>query len=578
VNTMRRYIPGRGILFCAALLAFLLTGSALFAQTEPLAQRLPPNTIFCLQWHGKASVAGTDKKNHVLQLMEDPAFAPVFLALAIRVQQQTHKSGAASSAVTLPDLISFLDNPLAFGVALNPSPQQSSPEDSVASRFGFFAVYDATGKSDLIQKWKDLSRAGAKDPAVITKYDFGGASVEVRTAGKSITYSAQADNYYLASNLKPIIEDLVTRFRSATAPVSSLAQVPEYQQIRKFVGPDAAFEWFGRIPSLDLISLRGQHGETLKDLAKSVQLEKIHVAGGGLSFEGEATRVRGAVLGDTSTGGLFDLEASSTDVFQTQSIVNGSSTFTLGRINPVATYRLIHGALVGALPPKQSASIVALEGVAQSFLGMSIPDALGLLGGEVASVSSYSADGSMEQLYAVTIQKPDAVLRVLRAVVGSMIVAEDSSGTTTYLDIAYPYTDPQTGMHRKKFYYLAVTPQMILAAQRKAILRSTMQRLDSQQGAAPAGGIFANPEYLQLRSQFPAKLSGLSGTDITQIPWDKVLANMAAQLGRPANAKNGSQPLDLTGLKAEVISRHLHIVLSGLWKDSSGVYFDSYIQ
>jgi hypothetical protein len=315
----------------------------------------------------------------------------------------------------------------------------------------------------------------------------------------------------------------------------------------------------------------------MSKLTKNIQLEKIHVAGGGLSFAGEATRMRGAVLGDTSPGGLFDLEGASTDAFQTQAVVNGSSNFSISRFNLLAMYQLFRGAAMGMLPPQQSGNILILEGAAQKFLGMSIADALALIRDEVASASSYSADGSIEQLYAVTIQNSDAVLRVLRAVIGSMVVAEDSSGSATYLDVAYPYTDPQTGMHRKKFYYLAVTPQMVLIAPRKAMLRETVQRLGSQLAVAPAGGVFANPEYSQLRSLLPGKLSAESATDLTEIPLDKLLAKLEMPSAESAKEKNGPPP-DLSWLKPEVVSRHLHMVLSGLWKDSGGVYFDSYIQ
>jgi hypothetical protein len=204
-----------------------------------------------------------------------------------------------------------------------------------------------------------------------------------------------------------------------------------------------------------------------------------------------------------------------------------------------------------------------------------------LLTGEVASVSSYSDDGTPTQLFAVTIQKPEAILRILRAVLGDKIAAEVSSGSTTYLDIAFPYTDPQSGAQSKTFYYAAVTPDLILAAPKKALLRQAVERLASQTSASPAAGIFANPEYSTMRSRLPGKLSGLSGSDLTQIPWAAVFAHYGDQLAQAGKKTNGSQPPDMSWLKLlkpEVIPQHLHMTLGGWWKDSSGVYFDSYIQ
>src|SRR5690242_16400010 len=152
---------------------------------------------------------------------------------------------------------------------------------------------------------------------------------------------------------------------------------------------------------------------------------------------------------------------------------------------------------------------------------MPVSDALGLMSGEIASFSTYSDDGTAQQLFAATIQQPQAVLRILRAVVGSMIVAEDSSGSITFLDIAYPYKDPKTGTQRRKFYYLAVTPQMLVGAPRKAMVRETVQRLRSPQDARAAAGLLANPDFSRMRPLLPEKLSGLSGSDLAQIPWDR---------------------------------------------------------
>jgi hypothetical protein len=319
-------------------------------------------------------------------------------------------------------------------------------------------------------------------------------------------------------------------------------------------------------------------GRSPAQFAKSIHLEKIHAAGGGISFAGEAMHIRGAVLGDTSPGGVFDLAGPSATTFQTQAVVNGSSTFSMSRFDLAALYALVRGAIGGTLSPQQVANVSAIETVGQSYLGMPVGDALGLMSGEIASFSTYSDDGTPQQLFAATIQQPQAVLRILRAVAGSMIVAEDSSGPTTFLDIAYPYKDPKTGTQRRKFYYLAVTPQMLVGAPRKAMLRETIQRLSSHGDASPVAGLLANPDFSRMRSLLPEKLSGLSGSDLTQIPWDQLFSQLEGQIAQGAKQKNGQQPPDFGWLKSDLISRHLHIALSGWWKDSGGVYFDSYLQ
>ena len=564
--------------YLAVVLACLASGAPAFAQTASILQRLSPNTIFYAEWRGSSFLADAEQKNHLLQLIHDPAFAPVWAAAAADFQQHVPKSADPSTASSLlPDLASFLDNPIVFGVAVDPSALKAVAPDKPASPFVTFLVYDATGKADLIQKWKAAAAANSKAPAEVTKYDFGGTSVEVRAQGKNVSYSAQAGNYFVYSEQKHVVEDLITRFQSASVPAASLTQIPEFAQSRKYVSDNAALEFFARIPDMSQWNPTEKNAKSMLQVANSIHLEKIHVMASGVSFDGEATRMRGAVLGDTSPGGLFDLAGASSATFQTQPLVEGGTAFSLSRMNYAAMYQVLRDAIFSNLEPGQAAQAGALEGAAQGFLGMSIPDALKLFTGEFASTTYYTDDGTAEQVFAATIQKPDAVLRVIRALIGTMIVGEDSSGSTTFLDVAYPYTDPSTHQRRRKFYYVAVTPQTILAAPRKALLREALQRL-TPQATDPPAGVFANPQYVQLRSRLPEKLSGLGGADLTQIPWGKLMQNFTDQISKAGTQANGQPPPDLSSLKLDTISHYLHISVSGWWKDANGVYFDSYIQ
>jgi hypothetical protein len=167
-----------------------------------------------------------------------------------------------------------------------------------------------------------------------------------------------------------------------------------------------------------------------------------------------------------------------------------------------------------------------------------------------------------------------------------MTLAEDSFGNATTLDLAYPYTDPATGLQRRKLYYVAVTPQMLLVAPRKALLRQTLESLSAPRNTvAPAvKGVFADPEYAKMRTLLPAKLSGLGAEDVAQIPWDTIWTNFEQQLEQSSKSQRVSKTSYSSDLgwmklvKPEVIPRHLHMAVSGWWKDTNGVYFDSYVQ
>lgn len=571
---VRRLVP-RWLRLATVFAGFLASSSLLQAQT-PLVDRLSPETVFCVSWRGTASLSGAEQKNHVLQLLQDPAFAPAWLSLASAFHQRSQKAEGPTASLGLPEITSLLENPFAFGVSAVSNGAGSPGPNGQPSRFGFFIVFDATGKASLIDKLKASAQRSEKTHPQVTTYDFGGTSVEVRSAGAGVTYSAQTSHYFVASDQKEIVEGLITRFGRADGKATSLGQLTPYRDLQKFIGSDAALEWYARIPDPDQWTIPPS-GRSAAQFAKSIHLEKIHAAGGGVSFAGEAMHIRGAVLGDTSPGGVFDLAGTSVATFQTEAVVNGTSTFSMSRFDLAALYALMREAIVGTMSSQQVANVSAIETVGQSYLGMPVGDALGLMSGEIASFSTYSDDGTAQQLVAATIQQPQAVLRILRAVAGTMIVAEDSSGLTTFLDIAYPYRDPKTGTQRRKFYYVAVTPHMLVGAPRKAMLRETIQRLSSNTDPSPAAGLLANPDFSRMRSLLPEKLSGLSGTDLTQIPWDRLFSQLEDRVAQGAKQKNGQQP-DFTWLKPDLISRHLHIALSGWWKDSGGVYFDSYLQ
>lgn len=185
---MRRLVP-RWLCLATVFAGFLASSSLLQAQA-PLSERLSPDTVFCVAWRGTASLSGAEQKNHVLQLLQDPAFAPAWLGLAEAFQQRNQKAESPAATMGLPDITSLLENPFVFGVAGVPDGTGSLGPNGRPSRFGFFIVYDATGKASLINKWKTSAQSSTRTHSQVTTYNFGGTPVEVRTAGGSVTYSA----------------------------------------------------------------------------------------------------------------------------------------------------------------------------------------------------------------------------------------------------------------------------------------------------------------------------------------------------------------------------------------------------
>lgn len=566
----------------AAVILFVFPPSApLRAQTPGIPDRLSPDTILYVHWMGKPFITEAEKKNHLLQFLEDPDFAPLRQKFADNFRKSMESQGRAAGALTLAEIISLLDNPMTVGLVANPPPPKTAAGASAQPLVGFFFVYDAAGKSALIDKLRATPQVKGKEGPVVTAYDFAGTSIEARTSGTAVSYTAHLANYYFVADQKQVIEDLITRFRGTAGPASSLTQLPAYKEIRPYIGSDAAVEYFARMPDLDKIIPADQRDKSFARVANNIHLEKLHAMGLGLSFAGEATRFHGAMLDDTSPIGVLDVAGPSTGTFVSQPVVSAGPFFSISKFSWAAAYELFRAGSTGSLTSQQAANFANFETMAQNFLGMSVSDALQLFTGEVASETTFAEDGTATRIYAVTIQKPKEVLRVLRAVGGTYIVAEDVAGDTTFLDLSFPGTDTATGQQKRTFFYIAVTPEMIYAAPRKAMVREAMARLHADPGSAAPREISLNPELNHMRALLPEKLSGLSAADMSHFPWEKVIAQYR---GLSTQAANDSKDANSTAndywklVKPEAFSRHFHTAIYGWWKDSNGVYFDSFVQ
>ncbi|MGA8223389.1 MAG: hypothetical protein WB780_17210 [Candidatus Acidiferrales bacterium] len=580
MNTNRSGASGRRLFsFVAALFVFLLAGGGLRAQSSPTLDRLSSDTIFYIHWRGKTFAKGAQEKNHLLQLLQDPDFAPLRDALLKTWQGGGGKDGAPPG-LSFTEYQSLLENDATFGVALNPASRMTEPAKNPSS-VGAFLVYDVTGKSALLDKLEALKAANEKFKPIVKSYDFRGTSIEIRTTASNTAYIARTAKYYFYSDQKPLIEDLIARFQVTDKPESSVTQLPEYKAIRPYIGPDATLEYFVRMPDLAKLIPADKQDTPGAHFAQNLHLEKLHVTGAGISFSGEATRLRGAVLGDTSSPSLFDIAGASAATFVTLPAVNPGPPFHIIRLDLPAMYQLLRAAAMASLAPQQTAYIATGETMAQAFLGMSIDDALHLFAGEFATESVYAEDGSSVRIFSVSVQKPQDVLRIMHATIGKYIAGEDTAGDTTFLDISYPLRDPITGLEKPNHYHVAVTPHMILVAPRRAMLRAALERYNAKSGTASPADPFSNADLKLMRALLPEKLSGISAADLSNFPWENFFAQITQQVNEDAKGSKepSSQATDWQSLtKPEAFARHLHAGISGWWKDSNGIYFDSYLQ
>lgn len=580
LNSIETRAGSRRILgFAAAALVVFLPAAPVFAQSTEIAERLPPTTFDYMCWRGIAFIAEGEQKNHILQLLEDPDFAPLRQRAMDDFRKGMEKQGVADKMPTLPEIISLLDNPMAAGVMLTSSLPGANNADSDAppSRFGFFFLYDTAGKTDLIDLLRSNPKLKEKEARPVLDYDFEGIKVDGRSSGTTVSYTARAGHYFIMADQKQVIEELIRRFRGPAKPAGSLTQVPGFKEMRPYMGSDAAIELFAYNPGVEKLIPPGQMDKAGAVLLGAVHLEKIHVLSVGISFAQEATRFRGAILGDTTPLSLFDAAGESTATLQTAPYVDRGPFFSISKFDLSALYRLIRGGFA-AVAAEKGADIAAVEAMAKNYLGMSIDDALRLFTGEIGSRTSYSDDGDWQKSFAVGIQKQPELLRLLRTAVGSYISNEKTEGDTTFLEISAPSKNPAGRRSNRPLYYVAVTPQVIYASPQKATLRETLAAVKAR--SADAHGADGPPiqDWNQLRAHLPEKLSGMGGADLSQMSWEKYIRRYQQQVAEATKDSNSASSDYFNLLKPEVFFRHLHAAISGWWKDSNGIYFDSYIE
>lgn len=555
------------------------------AQKDPFANRLPPKTWLYLEWHGTGYLGSAKRTNSLLRLWADPAFAPIRDLLTGQFYEGVKRNPklANFSGEDITDLLSIFENPMAAGlIESEPSAENGSAASNQNQPWkpkGYFFVFDASGKVERLQKLYARFKAEKAATQPITSYAVGPTTVDKIVESDKTYYQAQVGNYFLRSDEIEMMKELIPRFRSEEAPASSLAQTAEYQQARKQIPSDALLEFLVRIPDFSKMKFPASSKFDATAFVKALRLEQIRLACGSLRLAADGTRLHSAVLGDTSKGGLFDILGESRPTFATLALAPTGASYNVSRLNLTALYQFVRRAVIAASPGGQS-EIEKYEAAAEMGFGMKPAEALQLFGGEFASIKSDPYDPAA-YLFAITVQDQHKVVGLLDRILASSIATEDRDGETNYIEIATPYTDPQTGTQRRKFYSVAVTREMALAAPHKTETRDAVALLAKRPGATPAAHLASDADFLRARAALPENLSGMSYTDLTRIHWDKIYTEFIRSGKAGARANNGpptSTETALHGFDPTVLSRYLRVFISGTWKDSSGIYFDLLLQ
>jgi hypothetical protein len=582
---------GMGHLRLFRKIGVLIVAAAIFsargtAQGPMDPGQLPGATSFYLLWHGAPK--GEIRQNSSLYaLWDDPAFGAArasFLELFLN-NAKVPKEKPTLTREEIAQYISLLDNAFVVGYVRRPETRataKSSTGQAVpapAWNGGFF-VYDRSGKEELLSKAVLQLRGSEKEIPKLTTLTLAGVSA-LKIEGKNgTTYWAEFGTYAVAANEQSVFEDIVNLVNGKRGS-STLAQSPAFQEAKPLLN-GGVVEFFLNISSFTKVALDSPDSMVAqaKPLLAALKLDYLHSFAGHISLEGTKTRIRAALLGDTTPGGLFDIwaegQASPVSLGHAtpETIYYGESQFDLP-----AFYATIKRTLAQAsiFSPQTTA---ATEAAAETRIGMPLSDALGLPTGEIAYLQSSPTLDESQKVYLLGIRNKPNALKLARTLIGERISSERNEGDTTYLKVSLQGGQSSAGVAQWKFYYLAMTPTLLFGSSKSETLQGYVGQTPASADAPRAKNILA------ARGQFPEKLNGFSYFDFQKLDWAGLKAKWTAEANKAAENEKSSEAANkdkkfadwLSQVSPEVFPRHLHVMTGASWKDAKGVYFDQWLE
>jgi hypothetical protein len=569
--------------FRTALCLLAILAAPVCAQQVRLDERLPASTTFYVYWHGTGSYQAVQSSNPLLRLWNDPEFAPTRNAMMQWVDRQRVEMKLPAS-VTRETIFSLMENPFVLGSFTPPKTTTNKTEASKgqtnpANQDDFFLIYDATGKQALVESLLKLESSDPKEAETVTRFKLRGIDVEAVKGAKSTHYQALTGTFFIIADRKEAMEDLLLRYVGKGAAGPEMRSAADYQEARRGLGEHATLELvlhMGDLMQSAMAQAKGAEAEAVN----AVGLTRLRLLVCGIVFERDATRVHATILGDMGPGSIFDLLGKNAAEFSTASVAPAdSANFSAMWIDFPGIYRFFVQLMRKQMQPGQDPT-AALDAAATQLFGMRVEEVLQLFTGEFAGFSPSVGLDPLGNVFAIGIRKPQEVLRVLRVALSKEIQSEDFLGGTSILSITSPFPDSKTGATRRQFLYVGVTPTMILVAPRKAMLKAMLVN-GSKPGDAMYLGLAGNAKFTGARAQLPPSLSGLAYLDFSRVNWD----DLVKEVTPPSNKDSNSKAIDAgdpaawkSAFKSELLSKYLHLMISGWWKERGGIHFDGFIE
>jgi hypothetical protein len=584
----------------ALILRILLPIAALLVATVPDSARaqapleptqMSPRTAFYLVWRGAPS-PDARKTNSLLALWDDADFAPVRSAIASNLIGSPAEKSAKEklTAEEIQEYAALLENSFTLGYLSEPAKRTVSNGGAAADAKspawnGVFFVYDRTGKEVLLAKAILRLRAEEKEAPLLSQVTIGSVQV-LRAEGKSgVSYWAEHGKYAVSAGERSVMEEILGRLDGKVSGAASLAQSAAYQEAQTNLG-SGVLEFFLRILDLENLATDSKAGNfQVRPLLDAARLDAVHSLSGHITFEGAKTHVQAALLGDAAPGTPFDIWAPGQRSPASLSFVPMDAvSYTSGQLNLPGIYDTVKRVARAAFPQVQQGNADLLDTIAQQKLGMPVPDALGLLTGEFASMQTSASMDSTKQVYFFGIRRKPETLKLIRTVFSDQITSERNEGDVTFLKISLGGKQGIAGVAQWNFFNLAVTQDMILGANR---IESVREVLSNRAHASTAAGLAAFPQFQAGRAKFPENLNGLSYFDFQKVDWrglkdrwieEAKKSPVAKTVNASKDAVPSTTPDWLAQIDPQVFARHLHYSSSVSWKDSKGIHWDQWVE
>lgn len=553
------------------------------AQVRVDPGQLPGRTIFYAYWHGTPT-GEIRKGNSLYALWDDPDFASVRTSfIETMISTEKPKDQPALSREELAQYATLLDNAFLVGYlrrAEPPAAAKTATANPAHAWNGMFLIYDRSGKEEILSKAVLRMRGSEKDIPKLTETTVAGVPSLKIERKSGTTYWAEFGRYAVSASEGPVFEEILNMVNGKPGS-SLLSQSAHYQEAKPLLS-GGVLEFFLSVPSVKELAADvppSSGPSQVMPFFNALKLDSVHSLAGHVVLDGARTRMEAGILGDTAPGGLFDIFSDGQANPASLAYLSPDTIYyNESQLNFLGLYQTLKRALTQA-GGNTSQIVNPLESAAETRIGMPLPDALGLVTGEFATLQTSPTLEDNQKIYLLGIHnKPDA-LKLTRTLLGDRISSERNEGSATFLKISLGGGQSTAGVAQWNFYYLAMTPTLLMGSSKSDTLRKYVTQ--------PASADLALPKVMQAaRAKYPEKLNGFTYFDFQKVDWAGLKTQWVAQINKTAKAEktkeaeaNEKRLADwMSQVNPEVFPRHLHTLVGASWKDAKGVHIEEWLE